>query len=364
MLNLAIGTVLSIDHFQPGAVEITVDVGGLQRKAMAFESLCTTPSVGDQVLLNTTAVDLELGTGGYHFIVSNLSNPVGSISQGPGHIMKLRYTPLQHSVLSVEEQDSPWREQIEHTTSLEEIPVVCCMLQSQIGLVAGAVDRVIGNDARVVYVMTGDAALAAGFSKYLWQLRDVGLIDAVITCDQAFGGDYEAVNIYTGLIAAKEVADADVIVVCQGPGNTGTDTRYGFSSAGQAHALHAAAALGGHPIAVTRISFADPRARHQAVSHHSLTVLGSLTLTRVTVAVPELPEDQMLIVNTMLGEACIFDKHDVRYADGSPGIEEVRARGVDVRVMGRTFEQDPYAFFAPGAAGIIAGEISCGKSCC
>ena len=359
MLNLAVGKVVAIADERPGAVEMTVQVSGSRQKAIVYTPLSPTPVVGDEVLLNTTAVDLELGTGGYHFVVANLTRPAEQLTAGPGHIMKLRYTPMQHSVMTVEEEESPWREQIEHTVSLDGTPVVCCQLQSQIGPVAGSVERMIGNDARVVYVMTGDAALAAGFSKYLWQLKDCGLIDAVITCEQAFGGDYEAVNLYTGMIAAREVADADVIVICQGPGNTGTDTRLGFSSICQAEALHAAYALGGTPIGVVRLSFADPRARHQGVSHHSQTVLGRLTIPRVTVAVPELPKDQAQVVSSMLESSGIVEKHDVRYADGLAGVEEVLSRRVALRTMGRSFDEDPAAFLSPGAAGAIAGEIVC-----
>lgn len=358
MLNLAAGTVLSVDSKRPGAVELSVRIGRKRCKAISYTALTPEPAAGDEVLLNTTAVDLDLGTGGYHLVVANLTRPACQAAPGPGHIMKLRYTPLQHSVMALEEEESTWREQIEHTESLDGIPVVCCQLQSQIGPVAGGVDRVLGNDARVAYVMQGDAALAAGFSRYLWHLRDCALVDAVITCEQAFGGDYEAVNIYTGLIAAKEVADADVIVVCQGPGNTGTNTRFGFSSVCQAHALHAAVALGGTPIAVLRLSFADPRARHQGVSHHSQTVLGKLVLARVTVAVPELPDDQAAVVKTALEASGIGDKHDVRYADGRPGVDEVLGRCVELHTMGRSFDEDPAAFLSPGAAGAVAGELA------
>lgn len=357
MLNLAIGRVLNINDTRPGAVEIAVEISGERKKAISYTALIPTPAVGDEVLLNTTAIDLDLGTGGYHFVVANLSKPTELVSPTPGHIMKLRYTPMQHSVLTVEEEESPWREQIERTESLEGIPVVCCQLQSQIGPVAGAVNRMLGNDARVAYVMTGEAALAAGFSKFVWRLRDCGLIDAVITCDQAFGGDYEAVNVYTGLIAAKEIAEADVIVVCQGPGNTGTDTKLGFSSIAQANTLHAAAALGGTPIASLRLSFADPRVRHQGVSHHSKTVLGRLTLVRVVVAVPELPSDRMTVLNHELESSGIAEKHDLRYEDGMPGVEEVLDRGVELRTMGRNFDDDPAAFLASGAAGAVAAKI-------
>ena len=56
------------------------------------------------MLLNTTAVELSLGTGGYHFVIANLNNLESNFTKG-GHIMKLRYTPIQVKVDSVEEQE-------------------------------------------------------------------------------------------------------------------------------------------------------------------------------------------------------------------------------------------------------------------
>ena len=54
-----------------------------------------------------------------------------------------------------------------------------------------------------------------------------------------------------------------------GPGIVGTATRLGFSGIEVGPVLDAAAGLGGAPIACLRVSFADPRARHRGVSHHS-----------------------------------------------------------------------------------------------
>ena len=94
-----------------------------------------------------------------------------------------------------------------------------------------------------------------------------------MTSGQAFGGELEAVTIWTGLLAAAELVGADVVIVADGPGNLGTDTTWGVSALASGHALNAAEALGGRPVAALRISFADARERHRGVSHHSLTIL-------------------------------------------------------------------------------------------
>ena len=95
--------------------------------------------------------------------------------------------------------------------------------------------------------MTDGAALPAPLSRLAASLRDEGLLDAVVSAGQAFGGDLESVNTFTGLLAAKAVAAADVILVGDGPGNTGTDTPWGSSAIESALALHAARSWAGGP---------------------------------------------------------------------------------------------------------------------
>src|SRR6187399_1278613 len=87
--------------------EILEERPGLQRVRVTFDdpgmpgdrAYCLTRvlgevSVGDRVVLNTTAVELGLGTGGWHVVHWNLART--ELDQpGPGHIMKLRYTSLQ-----------------------------------------------------------------------------------------------------------------------------------------------------------------------------------------------------------------------------------------------------------------------------
>src|SRR5690606_26500425 len=78
--------------------------------------------VGDRVAINTTAVDLGLGTGGAHFVVHVLGRERPGAGT-KGHIMKLRYTPLQVAVLAAEEPDSPHHHVLAREDDLEGMPV-------------------------------------------------------------------------------------------------------------------------------------------------------------------------------------------------------------------------------------------------
>ena len=110
-----------------------------------------------------------------------------------------------------------------------------------------------------------------------------------MTVGQAFGGDLEAVTLHSGLLAARHVLGADVAVVIQGPGNLGTDTRWGFSGVAAGEAVNAVAALGGRPIGGLRVSEADARARHRGLSHHSSTAYGRVALAPADLVLPVLP---------------------------------------------------------------------------
>ena len=48
-----------------------------------------------------------------------------------GHIIKLRYTPLQTAVLSVEAPESPHHDALRLFAGLDDTPVVCSELHSQ-----------------------------------------------------------------------------------------------------------------------------------------------------------------------------------------------------------------------------------------
>lgn len=353
MLNRKTAIVNEIASERPGVQEIIA--GG--ERAVNYVRLTGRVEVGDQVLLNTTAVDLGLGTGGVHFVIANLSSPTPGTDAGRGHIMKLRYTPLQLAVLSAEEDLSPHHERIREFQSLDAMPAVCCELHSQIAPVAAAIKVATNYTARVAYVMTDGAALPIALSRLVAELKEKRLLDVTITCGQAFGGDMEAINVYSGLIAAKEAAGADIAIVSQGPGNAGTGTQYGFSGIQQGEAINAARILGGRPIAVPRMSFADARERHQGVSHHTLTVLGEIALSPCIVAIPDLPEPIATRVFEQLDPVLRWSMHELRVADGEPGLSELERKGIRVTTMGRSVEQDREFFLAASASGTIAAEL-------
>ena len=95
--------------------------------------------------------------------------------------------------------------------------MVCAELHSQLPAIAAAIKWETNNKARVVYVMSDGGALPLAFSRLVPKLLELGLIDATVTAGQAFGGEYEAVNLYSGIATAHAVAEADVVIVCQGP---------------------------------------------------------------------------------------------------------------------------------------------------
>lgn len=349
------GRVLSISRERENLQEIEVKIRKRVERAYNFPLLTGSVKVGDRVLLNTTAKKLSLGTGGYHFVLANLTVP-GFSSQERGHIMKLRYTPLQFAVFSTEEETHPLREAFDSFKGLRSIPVVCCILHSQIaGVAAGA--KYQYPESRIAYIMTDSAALPLPLSDLVWTLKKEGFIDSTITCGQAFGGDFEAVNIYSALAIAHKAANANIVIVAQGPGNVGTRTRLGFSGMDQVIALHAAYTLGGMPIACPRISFSEERLRHFGLSHHSRTILGEIALVSTVVPIPLLARDKMLLIKDYLTGSNILGRHRVVVEDGEPALSLLRDHEINVKTMGRGMEEDREFFLAAGAAGIIAAKL-------
>ena len=360
MLNRRTAKVVRVVCERPGAQEIIVDLGGAESPAIVYPDLTGSVAPGDEVLLNTTAVDLDLGTGGFHFVICNLSSPAQPTAPSPGHIMKLRYTPLQESVVTVEEDDNSDQKRIQEFESLDGMPVICCELHSQIAPASAALKALTDYKAKIAYIMTDGAALPIGFSRLAAELKEKGILDATITCGQAFGGDIEAINVYTALIAAREIARADAAIVCQGPGNAGAASKYGFSGIQQAETINAAGILGGTPIAVLRLSFADARERHRGVSHHTRTVLGEIALRPALVPVPSLDDEKARFVNEQLAPILSRAGHQVRVVDAAPGLDELKRKDVRVTTMGRSVEEDREFFLAASAGGVLAAEILAG----
>ena len=82
--NLALrrGTVASVERDGPAA-ELTVDVEGELRPAVAYTGLTGAVEAGDDVVVNTAAVDLGLGSGGFDIVHVNLTRGLAA-SGAPG----------------------------------------------------------------------------------------------------------------------------------------------------------------------------------------------------------------------------------------------------------------------------------------
>ncbi len=363
-VRLRRATVRRIRSERPGVLELDVDVDDDPADpppvaepgvAVAFTQLVGNVEVGDRVLVNTTGVALGLGTGGFHLVVA-VDDQAATELGHPGRVMKARYTPLQAAVESVEETD---RETLERSEGLGGRPVVCAPLHSMIGPIAAGA-RAAGAE-RIAYVMSDGAALPGRLSNLVPRLRVAGLLDGFVTSGQAFGGELEAVTIWTGVLAAAELVGADVVIVADGPGNLGTDTTWGVSALASGHALNATEALGGRPVAALRVSFADGRERHRGVSHHSLTILDRVCRVAADVAVPVLEGRERDLVWDSLRERRLEERYQLVEVDGRPALDELERAGVEIDSMGRTASEDPAFFLAAGAAGILAGRMAAGS---
>jgi hypothetical protein len=177
------------------------------------------------------------------------------------------------------------------------------------------------------------------------------LLVGTVTVGHAYGGDLEAVNLYSGLLAAKHVLEADCIIVAMGPGIVGTGTRYGHTGIEVGQAVNAVHTLEGEAIVVPRISFADKRERHQGVSHHTLTALGKVALAQAVVPLPKLLDAEAALIWKQLSTAGLHTKHRLAGLSGRSILDAATRYQVPLRTMGRTLEQDLAFFLATGAGG-------------
>ncbi|MDQ1519014.1 MAG: hypothetical protein QOI55_87 [Actinomycetota bacterium] len=329
---------------------VEVDLGRGAERAYVLTQLTGDVALGDRVVVNTTAVELGLGTGGWHVVHWNLERELWS-EAGPGHIIKARYTSLQTDVGSTEEH---W-EELAEVTSIEGMPVVAAALHSQLPAIAVAFKE-RAPDARLAYVMTDAAALPLALSDLVAQLRARSLLDATVTCGHAFGGDYEAVSVHSALAVARHIAHADATIVAMGPGIVGTATRLGFSGIEVGPIIDAANGLGGVPIACLRVSFADHRERHRGISHHSITALSVACQSRALVPLPLVGGEEEQRLRDDLERSGLAQRHDIVDVAPLGVVERFAAHDLDVVSMGRPAADDPVLFESAAAAGAVAAD--------
>jgi len=336
----------------PGAVELEVTTGDGPLRALAYPALTGRPQPGDRVLLNATAVELGLGTGGYALVIA-VPDRLPDNPPGPGHLVKARYTPMQACVAGADEQGSPHHEVLRDADDLGGMPVIVADLHSALPAILAGLRE--AGPRVAAYVMLDGGALPAWFSRSAAGLRTAGWLAGTVSTGQSFGGDLETVTVHTGLLAARHVLGADVAVVTQGPGNLGTGTRWGFSGVACGEAVNAAAALGGRPVASLRVSEADTRERHRGVSHHSLTAYGRVALARADVVVPVLDGEFGALV---AGQAqFLAERHHLVGVPTGGLLAALAACPVPLSTMGRGLDEDRAYFLAAAAAGRHAAAL-------
>ena len=316
---------------RPGLQRVELDSG---RRAYVLTGLVGPVEVGDEVVVNTTAVDLGLGSGGWDVVHWNLARREWS-EPGGGHVLKLRYTSLQVDTGVVEERGEP------RVDGLGGIPVVACDLHSQVACVV----RAFASGApgrRIAFVMTDSAALPLVLSDVVDELARSGRLAATVTCGQAFGGDFEAVNLHSALLVARAEAGADAVVVGPGPGVVGTGSRFGFSGLEVASVIDATARLGGRQVVAVRFSSANPRERHRGMSHHTRTAV-ELASHPATLAIP-------------VGEARPLELGEVVEVEVPDGLTTALST-TGLSTMGRAPAEDPEFFRYALAAGVLAAQL-------
>jgi len=228
---------------------------------VAFPRLTGPVAVGDEVLVNVQARELELGSGGFDVLYANMTRGLDLPADDGAHVMKLPYTPVQAAARHAEEGR-------ELPETLNGLPVVCCSLHSQVAPVCAG----IGDGRRIAYLQVSGGALPVSLSDTLRELRRCGLVATTIAVDACVDGDVQCVSVASGLLwCAAE--GFDVVVCAIGPGVVGTGSSFGHGGLAAAAAAHAAHALGGSPILAVRASQGDARDRHRGVSHHVTDIL-------------------------------------------------------------------------------------------
>jgi hypothetical protein len=248
-LSLRRGRVTAVLERNAGLARIEVD----ERPCAAYPLVTGPVAVGDDVLVNFQATELELGSGGFDLLYANLTRGLGLRPQPGAHVMAMPYTPGQFAVRHVEES-TPL------AGDLDGMPVVCCSLHSQIAPVCAG----IGEGFRAAYVQLPGGALPVSLSDSVRALKGLGMLEAAVAAGACFGGDVQCVGAYSALAWAA-AAGMHVVVCGIGPGIVGTGTRLGHGGLAAAEAANAASALGGRPMVVVRTSDADTRDRHPGV---------------------------------------------------------------------------------------------------
>lgn len=340
MPNYTKRNVTEILDSRDGLIKIKLDDGS---RAYNIIQNSGDVEVGDDVIVNTTAIDLALGTGGWHFVLWNLKKSDLSI-KSKGHIMKLRYSALQLESGVAEEFDNYPKE-----NSLKGAYVIAAPLHSQIAPIVTLLKNKKPN-LRIAVAISDSAALPLAISDLMHTLKEKNLVDTTITFGHAYGGDIEAINIFTALLSARNVAKADVIIVSMGPGIVGTSTEFGFTGIDVGYHLDTAKSLGAKTIGILRSSSADPRERHQGISHHSMTTFSKATHLSHILGLIDNDENYSKIMDDQIKNSTIASSHEIIKVHKVGILKMMEDIDLNVTSMGRKANEDEL-FFEAAAAG-------------
>jgi len=337
MLALRRGVVLAAGDPGGPMQELEVRLGADRRPAVADVALVGAAQMGDDVIVNVAALDLELDSGGFDIVHANLTRGLDGAGTPGAHVMKLNYTSLQHAVVPVESSAPAGVPLILPTAA----PVAICGLHGQLAPLAWAFGRAAPG-ARLGFVQTTGGALPGALSETVPLLRRRGLIAAHVTAGQAFGGESDAIS--TAGALQHGFAEHWHAAVCgPGPGVLGSGTALGHAGMVALESAHNAAALGCQVVICQRRSSADPRPRHRGTSHHTRMMLELALCSFVVAHAGERPR-------TGLG------RHEWRQAEAD--LDGYAASGLPARTMGRSLEEDPEFFAAALAAGTVLAQCA------
>lgn len=346
MLKLRRGVVVEADP-------LTVEIGGERREAWADEGLVGPVEVGDEVVVNVEAADLELGSGGFDVVHANLSRGLEGGGLPGEHVMKLNYSSLQHAVRPVEPDEDEFA--IREAAS----PVLVIPLHGHLAPAAWAAAQATPG-IRVGFVQGEGGALPGSMSRDVRSLRADGLIAGHVTAGPCHGGEHEAISLAGGIDAAAHELDWDAIVVGPGPGILGSSSRLGHGGMAALDGAHTALGLGLPTLVAPRLSSSDPRPRHRGLSHHSRTIL-TMLLAPVRVPVPEAALEGWPVLEADAPEGGTAQAALDELIETCGGRHDIAVQRVDLdgyadsglpsRTMGRTIDEDPLFFAAALAAG-------------
>ncbi len=359
MLSMETAIVKKISWSRPGLQCLEVSLGDKIERALNYPSLAGTALPGHRVALNTTAVRLGLGSGGYHFVIYNHSRDC-LLPGCEGHILKLRYTPQQLKVKTYEEMLGSGKRALsfEKYPGLQRAPVILGELHSMLEPFIRVVKH-LNPSRKIAYIMTDSASLPLQLSETVHRLKEEKLLEGALSCGHAFGGDLETVNIYTALIAAREKLKAEVIVVTPGPGVVGTATRYGFSSIELGDNIDRVRKMKGTPVVIPRLGFFDGRPRHYGLSHHTLTTLGEIAAMPAYLPLPSLDRKKMLLVWKQMKEARLLEKHRVVVIKRKNIFKGLQCFCHQFLTMGRGVKEEPAFFSAVASAAYFTEKMLC-----